>query len=100
MCIGRNYRIELEKRLHEINILRESNLSSKIKPAVLINSEKLKLKDESDINTKNNSKSSGFVTLGVNLATNISFIINFIFFNLPTFSVYRICCLENITMIN
>jgi len=74
MSIGRNYRLELEKRLREIHTTRDNLSSLKIvdkrdnctKPTVLLNSKKRKSKSEFDVETKKNNKSSGFVSLAVN----------------------------------
>lgn len=75
MSIGRNYRLELEKRLRKINQTRENTLSLKIldeyghiiKPPVSLSTKKRKLNDKSNIKSKNNNKSSdGVVPLVVN----------------------------------
>jgi len=72
MSIGRNYRLELEERLRKIklsgeNILNSKTLDERQDHIVSSNSKKRKSKNEPDIKTKKNNKSSGFVSLGVNL---------------------------------
>lgn len=75
MSIGRNYRLELEKRLRTINQTRENTLSLKIldehghiiKPPVSMCRKKRKSNGESNIKSKKNNKSSdGVVPLVVN----------------------------------
>lgn len=75
MSIGRNYRLELEKRLRKINQTRENTLSLKIldehghllKPPISLCSKKRKSNDEFNIKIKKNNKSSdGVVPLVVN----------------------------------
>lgn len=79
MSIGRNYRLELEKRLRNINKSRENTLSLKIldeqchliKPPISFNTDKRKNK-KSDVKTKNvktPAASAGVVPLMVNLST-------------------------------
>lgn len=75
MSIGRNYRLELEKRLRKINQTRENTLSMKIldehghiiKPPISLSAKKRKLNDKVNTKNKNNNKSSdGVVPLVVN----------------------------------
>lgn len=71
MSIGRNYRLDLEKRLRKINKSREKTLNLKIldeqshliKPPIMIKSKKSKLKDKPDTQIY---KSPGVVPLMVN----------------------------------
>lgn len=74
MAIGRNYRIEFERRIRNLNQSRERTLSSKIqdehehliKP--LQENKKRKCKDESKVKSKNHPRlnADNLVPLGVN----------------------------------
>lgn len=74
MSIGRNYRLELEKRLRKVNQSREKTKSLKIlddhrhliKPPINSMNNKNKKKDEIDTKSKS-KKSSGVVPLMVKI---------------------------------
>jgi len=75
MSIGRNYRLELDKKLREINKLRETTMSYKILDEdrhLLRHSQKKsqsKIKKSQKINSTADCKSPGVVPLSVKLST-------------------------------